>query len=27
MDFSLMQRVFPFFVEAALVTIEITVLA
>ena len=27
MDFSLMQRVLPFFVEAALVTIEITVLA
>ncbi|MER8829303.1 amino acid ABC transporter permease [Mesorhizobium sp. M0938] len=27
MDFSLMQRVFPFFVEAALVTIEITALA
>ncbi|WP_322419286.1 amino acid ABC transporter permease [Mesorhizobium huakuii] len=27
MDFSLMQRVFPFFVEAALVTIEITMLA
>jgi polar amino acid transport system permease protein len=27
MDFSLMQRVFPFFVEAALVTIEITVMA
>jgi polar amino acid transport system permease protein len=27
MDFSLMQRVFPFFVEAAFVTIEITALA
>jgi polar amino acid transport system permease protein len=27
MDFSLMQRVFPFFVEAALVTIEIAALA
>ncbi|UVK45058.1 amino acid ABC transporter permease [Mesorhizobium sp. AR07] len=27
MDFSLMLRVFPFFVEAALVTIEITALA
>lgn len=27
MDFSLMQRVFPFFVEAALVTIEISALA
>lgn len=27
MDFSLMRRVFPFFVEAALVTIEITALA
>lgn len=27
MDFSLMQRVFPFFVEAAWVTIEITALA
>jgi polar amino acid transport system permease protein len=27
MDFALMQRVFPFFVEAALVTIEITALA
>ncbi|MCA0022941.1 MULTISPECIES: amino acid ABC transporter permease [unclassified Mesorhizobium] len=27
MDFSLMQRVFPFFVEAALVTLELTALA
>ncbi|MCR4268714.1 amino acid ABC transporter permease [Nitratireductor sp. ZSWI3] len=27
MDFSLMQRVFPFFVEAALVTIQISALA
>lgn len=27
MDFSLIQRVFPFFLEAALVTLEITVLA
>lgn len=27
MDFSLMRRVFPFFAEAALVTIEITALA
>lgn len=27
MDFPLMQRVFPFFVEAALVTIELTALA
>jgi len=27
MDFALMQRVFPFFVEAALVTVEISVLA
>ncbi|MET3581771.1 polar amino acid transport system permease protein [Mesorhizobium robiniae] len=27
MDFSLIQRVFPFFVEAAFVTIEITALA
>ncbi|TJX72503.1 MAG: amino acid ABC transporter permease [Mesorhizobium sp.] len=27
MDFSLMSRVFPFFVEAALVTLELTVLA
>ncbi|RVD49454.1 amino acid ABC transporter permease [Mesorhizobium sp. M8A.F.Ca.ET.165.01.1.1] len=27
MDFSLMNRVFPFFVEAALVTLELTVLA
>ena len=27
MDFALMQRVFPFFIEAALVTIEISALA
>jgi polar amino acid transport system permease protein len=27
MDFALMQRVFPFFVEAALVTVEISALA
>ena len=27
MDFALMQRVFPFFMEAALVTIEISALA
>lgn len=27
MDFELMQRVFPFFVEAALVTVEISVLS